>query len=163
MHTTTTNHNRLVLRTYCTFFKEEKKKNHFPSFSYLFIMLRHVSNSLLSLSPSFPCVCKWSPTQQPFIFPFLIEFHNTIAYILYLVYIYTIIHVILLYDFFVCFFFLLALFRVKKQLGSWSSGSALHILSGVANGFIVRCIFIIFQRNIVTVITSPSVLLLPFH
>jgi hypothetical protein len=52
---------------------------------------------------------------KPFIFPFLIEFHNTIAYILYLVYIYTIIHVIILYDFFVSFFFLLALFRKKKQ------------------------------------------------
>ena len=40
------------------FFKEEeeeKKKPHFPSFSYLFIMLWHVSNSLLSLSPV--CVC----------------------------------------------------------------------------------------------------------
>lgn len=101
--------------------KKKQKKTIFPaSLIYLLCSGTFQIPFSLSLSPSFPCVCKWSPTQQPFIFPFLIEFHNTIAYILYLVYIYTIIHVILLYDFFVSFFFLLALFRKKnKQKTTW--------------------------------------------
>ena len=67
------------------FFKEEEEEKKKTPFSQLLLFIYYALARFKFPSLSFPCVCvcKWSPTQQRFIFPFLIEFHNTIAYILY--------------------------------------------------------------------------------